>query len=497
MTDLLNATTKIVPNIINGQSDIPQVKKYHPVHNPSTGNENAKTPLCGQYEVQTAIEAAVKAFSTWSATPVIKRSKILFKYRELLDEHFNELARLICLENGKTFQEACGDVLRGMEMVEFACGISHLIKGETIVGIADQLDGESSREPLGVCAGITPFNFPAMAPMWTYPLAIACGNTFVSKPSEKVPMTANRLAELFQEAGLPPGVLNVVHGGQSVVEMLCSHPHVAAVSFIGSSKVAQHVYRTGCNNGKRVQSAGGAKNLLLVMPDAEMESTVRNIMGAAFGCAGQRCMAGSLLMALESNADQVRDSVLDAMNALRLGNTVEDHKVDMGPVIDGASRDRLFNIIKKGQEEGAELVRDGRKNIPKEGYFVGPTLFDHVRPEHALFREELFGPILSMVRVKSLEQAVEFTNSLPFGNGSSIFTASAHAARKFKETIACGMIGLNVGVPAPVSLFPFAGWNGSFFGDLHVQGMEGVAFYTRQKVVMSRWDSDYVRTMGW
>lgn len=467
------------------------------VHNPSTGEVIARTPLGGEREVDAAVEAAVKAFDSWSTTPVSQRAKILFDCRERVRDESEPLARLISLENGKTFEEARGDITRGLEVLEFACNIPHLLKGESLAQLAENLDALTTREPLGVCAGITPFNFPVMVPMWMFPLAIACGNTFILKPSEKVPLSANRLAELFHEAGLPPGVLNVVQGGRAAVEALCRHPQVRAVSFVGSSMTARTVYRLAGEHGKRVQAAGGAKNVLVVMPDAEMDSTIRAVIGSAYGCAGQRCMAGSLLMGIGRVANDLRDQTLAAAETLHLDDTSRNSKAGMGPVIDAAARDRLFRVIDRESQDGGHLVRDGRRNIPGRGFFVGPTLFDDVTPDHTLFREELFGPVLSLARPSSLEEAIAWLNRLPYGNGATIFTASGSAAREFVREVNCGMIGINVGVPAPMALLPFSGWGESFFGDLHVQGMEGVYFYTRQKIVLSRWDSGYMRRQGW
>ncbi len=487
-----------VSNLIGGEWVASDATEVHPVYNPSTGELIAETPLGGVAEVEAAVAAAKEAFPAWSEEPAPKRAGILFAYKALLEANFEELARLVTRENGKTIEEARGDVRRGIEVVDFACGISHLSKGESLSQVASQIDAITMREPIGVCAGITPFNFPAMVPMWMYPLAIACGNTFILKPSEKVPLTAIRLFELAAEAGVPAGVLNMVHGGREVVDALCEAPGIAAVSFVGSSRVAKHVYQLGCARGKRVQAAGGAKNLLLVMPDADEESTLRAILGSAYGCAGQRCMAGSLLMGIGSSADKWRDRLSDTLAKFKVTNTYADAAADMGPVIDGAARDRLMGRIDSVSEEGAELAFDGRRIVSeKNGYFVGPTLLDGVTPESELFKEELFGPVLSLARPSTLDEAIEWMNTIPYGNGATIFTKSGAAARSFVRGMQAGMLGVNVGVPAPMALFSFSGWNDSFYGDLHVQGIEGVMFYTRQKVVLSRWDKDYVRQMGW
>ncbi len=485
-------------NLIDGKRVEPRVAQWGDVYNPSRGEVIARVPMSGAAEVDAAVTAARKAFATWGTTPAPKRATILFRYRELLEQHFEELARLVTQENGKTFDEAKGDVRRGLEVVEFACGIAHLQKGESLPQVADQIDAVTMREPLGVCAGITPFNFPAMVPMWMYPLAIACGNTFILKPSEKVPLTAQRLAELFQQAGLPDGVFNVVHGGREVVDALCTHRGIAAISFVGSSRIAEHVYTLGSRHGKRVQAAGGAKNVLLVMPDAEPDSTLRAILGSSFGCAGQRCMAGSVLMPVgQANADAWRERVGEALSRFKLDDTSVNDRADMGPVIDGGAQQRVRSFIEKAPAEGASLVFDGRGREPGRGFFVGPTLIDHVKPSMSVFTEEIFGPVLSLVRPTTLDEAIATMNGLAFGNGASVFTSSGAAARQFVREIQCGMLGVNVGVPAPMALFSFSGWNQSFFGDLHVQGIEGVMFYTRQKVVLSRWDKSYVRSQGW
>ena len=493
----MGTSAPILENYVGGKWTASTAATTVPVFNPSLGDIIANTPLSPAADVARAVEAAAAAFPEWKETPVYKRATILFQYKALLEQHFAEISRLITRENGKTLAEAQGDLRRGIEVVEFACGIPHLIKGETLPQIATAMDGASTYEPLGVCAGITPFNFPAMVPMWMYPLAIACGNCFVLKPSEKVPLTANRLAELFTEAGLPPGVLNLVHGGREVVESICTHPGIAAVSFVGSSSVAERVYQLGCGSGKRVQAAGGAKNVMLVMPDADPDSTIRAIMGAAFGCAGQRCMAGSIVLGVGSAGQGVVDRLHAAADALKVLPTDSATQSEMGPVIDGGARDRLFSLIEKASDEGAQVVRDGRSQIPSDGFFVGPTLLDRVTPDMSLARTELFGPVLSIGRPESLDAAINWINGGGYGNGAVIFTRNGASAREFSRKVQCGMIGVNVGVPAPMAVFSFSGWNRSFFGDLHVQGTEGIRFYTRQKVVFSRWDDAYIRTMGW
>ncbi len=487
----------IVPLLIGGKWQRPNTKDFWPVHNPSTGETIGRVPMCGNAEVDAAVQAASKAFVTWGETPAPKRAAVVFRFRELLTAHFDELVRLCTKENGKTLEESKGDVKRGIEVVEFCCGIAHIQKGESLPQIADEIDGVTMREPLGVCAGITPFNFPAMVPLWMYPMAIACGNTFILKPSEKVPLTAVRMAELFMEAGLPDGVMNIVHGGRDVVDALCTHPGIRAVSFVGSTRVAHHVYELSCKHGKRCQSAGGAKNVLLVMPDADPEATVRSVISSSFGNAGQRCMAGSVLMGVGKDADVWRDRVVGAMQKLNVDDTLNNSKADMGPVIDDASRQRVIGLVNTAKPEGATVAHDGTSFKRDRGFFVGPTLIDNVQPTMKVFTEEIFGPVLSMLRPKTLTEAIQTMNSISYGNGATIFTSSGSSARQFIREIQCGMLGVNVGVPAPMALFSFSGWNQSFFGDLHVQGVEGMMFYTRQKVVLSRWDKNYVRQQGW
>lgn len=486
-----------VPLLIGERWFVPDTTSWGLVHNPSRGEPIARVPMCGAAEVDLVVQAATKAFVAWSRTPVPERAAKLFAFKGRLEANFEELAKLITRENGKTLEEARGDVRRGIEVVDFACGISHLSKGETLPQLADGIDGLTMREPIGVCVGITPFNFPAMVPLWMFPLAIACGNAFVLKPSEKVPLTAVRLGELVLEAGIPPGVFNIVHGGRDAVDSLLQHPEVAAISFVGSTPVAEHVYVTGCRHGKRVQSAGGAKNVMVVMPDAEPTATIRAIMGAAFGCAGQRCMAGSVLMGVGEAAPRVRDQLAEAIDRLVIDDTSANPKADMGPVIDAAARDRILQAIATGEQAGATLVRGGTHPVRDAGFFVAPTLLEHTTPDVSLAREEIFGPVLTMLHPETLDDAIEWANRSPFGNGAVIFTSSGGAARQFAREVHCGMVGVNVGVPAPMSVFAFSGWNRSFFGDLHVQGIEGVKFFTRQKIVLSRWDNAYRRTQGW
>jgi malonate-semialdehyde dehydrogenase (acetylating)/methylmalonate-semialdehyde dehydrogenase len=490
-------SARLVPILIGRDWTEPTVTSFTPVHNPCKGEVIARTPHCSALDIDLAVHVAQEAFPAWAATPAPERAKVLFSYRALLASHADELSRTIAEESGKTLAEAAGDLQRGLEVVEFACGIGHLSKGEMLPELAAGIDGTTTREPLGVCAGITPFNFPAMVPMWMYPMAIACGNCFILKPSEKVPLTANRLAELFVEAGLPEGVLNVIHGGKEVVDAICTHDGIAAVSFVGSSAVARHVYELACQHGKRVQSAGGAKNTLLVMPDAlesgmaaeavAKDPTIRAIMNSAFGCAGQRCMAGSLLMGVGDSAETLRQQVVSAMNGLVTDDTLDNPDAGMGAVIDAGARDRLFKQIAQAPDQGMEVARDGREGIPDQGFFVGPSLLDRVTPHQHIFTDELFGPVLGLMRPRTLDEAIDWTNRIPFGNAATIFTHDGGAARKFAREVECGMVGINLGVPAPMAQFSFSGWDQSFYGDLHVQGMEGILFYTRQKTVLTRW----------
>lgn len=461
-----------------------------PVFNPSDGSVIARTPMCGETEVDSAVRAARAALSEWSATPVVDRARILFRYVHLLEENFEALSRLVTHEHGKTLVEARGSVRRGIEVVEFACGAPTLLMGDSLEQIASGIDCDTIRQPVGVCAGITPFNFPAMVPMWMYPIAIVCGNTFVLKPSEKVPLTAIRLVELLHEAGLPPGVMNLVHGGVDVVNAMCTHPDIDAVSFVGSSPVARHVYQTATAHGKRVQSAGGAKNYMIILPDADPAFTVDALIGSVYGCAGERCMAGSVAVAVEEAAQRVLPPLREALDGMKVGPTDRDPAADMGPVVTRQHLDKVHGYIAAGLADGASLYRDGRGvTVPDtpEGFYLGPTIFDDAATSMKIVREEIFGPVLSVIRTDSLDEGIEACNQSGFGNAAVLFTGDGKAARTFKNRVSAGMVGINVGVPAPMAFFPFSGWNGSFYGDLHMQGKEGFAFYTRQKVTMSRW----------
>jgi len=461
-----------------------------PVFNPSEGTQIAVTPMCGSDEVSRAIEAANRAFPDWADTPAVERARLMFRFKELLERNFEELAALITHEHGKTLEEARGDVRRGIEVVEFACGAPSLLLGDSLENIARNIDCDSVRQPLGVSVAIAPFNFPIMVPLWTLPVALVCGNTFILKPSEKVPLSAIRMSELLEEAGVPKGVFNLVHGGKEAVDTLLSHDLVKTVSFVGSTPVAKYIYETATRNGKRVQSAGGAKNYMVVLPDADIDSTIDGVMGSAYGCAGERCMAGSVLVCAQEAGGKFLDPLAEAARALKVGATDRDPGAQMGPVVTQQHLDHLHRSIDAGVAEGADLLVDGRQASVSEapdGFYLGPTVFDKVEPSMSIAREELFGPVLSVMHTDDLDGAIARLNGSGFGNAAVLFTSSGGAARKFKHEVSAGMVGINVGVPAPMAFFPFSGWNNSFFGDLHVQGSEGVAFFTKQKVTISRW----------
>lgn len=474
-------------NFIGGQWVDASTSSADVIPNPATGEAIAIVPLSAQEDVDKAVAAASAAFESWKKTAVPRRARILFKYQQLLVDNWDPLAKLITQENGKSYAEAYGEVLRGIECVEFAAGAPTLMMGSVLPDIATGLESAMYRYPIGVVGGITPFNFPMMVPCWMFPLAIACGNTFVLKPSERTPLLANRLAELMAEAGLPDGVLNIVHGAHDVVNRLLEHPKVAAISFVGSQPVAEYVYKTAAAQGKRVQALGGAKNHTLVLPDANMELTVKEIVNAAFGSAGERCMACSVVVAVGSAADELTARLIASAAQLAIGNGM-DRGVFLGPVIRDSHKARTLGYIEKGVAEGAQLLLDGRQCEAANGagYFVGPTIFDHVKPGSSIWKDEIFAPVLSIVRAESLEEAIAIANQSEFANGSCIFTDSAQAIRQFRENIDAGMLGVNVGVPAPMAFFPFSGYKKSFYGDLHANGKDGVEFYTRKKMMVVR-----------
>ncbi|WP_428261214.1 CoA-acylating methylmalonate-semialdehyde dehydrogenase [Haliangium sp.] len=455
----------------------------------ATGATVARVPLASRAETEAAIAAAVTAFPTWAGTPPVKRARVFFRYLQLLEDHKDELASLIVSEHGKVYTDALGSIQRGLEVVEFVCGAPNLIRGSFTENVGTGIDAYAVRQPLGVCAGITPFNFPAMVPMWMFPVAIACGNTFVLKPSEKAPSTAARLAELLHEAGLPEGVLQVVHGDREAVDTLLTHPDVAAVSFVGSTPVAEHVYATAAAHGKRVQALGGAKNHLVVMPDADLDQAVDGLMGAAYGSAGERCMAISVAVAVGPVADALVARLAERVRALQIGPGTDPGN-DMGPLITAEHRDRVVGYVGLGVEEGAELVVDGRGLVVpgyERGYFLGGCLFDHVSPQMRIYREEIFGPVLCVVRVPDFESALAVVNGHEYANGAAVFTRDGDCARHFTSRVSAGMVGVNVPIPVPMAFHSFGGSKRSLFGDTHVHGPEGVHFYTRLKTVTARW----------
>jgi malonate-semialdehyde dehydrogenase (acetylating) / methylmalonate-semialdehyde dehydrogenase len=484
----ITTEVKTLKNFIGGQWVDAVSEKTEAVPNPATREVLAYVPLSNREDLDKAVEVANKAFQTWKDVAVPKRARILFRYQQLLVEHWDELARLIVLENGKNYDEARGEVLRGIECVEFAAGAPTLMMGSQLPDIATGIESGMYRYPIGVVGGITPFNFPMMVPCWMFPLAIACGNTFVLKPSERTPLLANRLAELFKEAGLPDGVLNIVHGAHDVVNGILENKDVKAVSFVGSQPVAEYIYKTAAANGKRVQALAGAKNHTIVLPDANLDLTVTNIIGAAFGSAGERCMACAVVVAVGDVADELISRLVNAAEELQIGNGL-DEGVFLGPVIRDSHKERTLKYIEIGEKEGALLIRDGRKDdaASGQGYFVGPTIFDGVTTDMKIWKEEIFAPVLSVIRADNLTEAVEIANQSEFANGACLFTDSAKAVRQFRDTIDAGMLGVNMGVPAPMAFFPFSGYKKSFYGDLHANGKDGVEFYTRKKMLTARY----------
>ncbi|MCM3627016.1 CoA-acylating methylmalonate-semialdehyde dehydrogenase [Paenibacillus glycanilyticus] len=480
--------TQLLKNWIGGQWVDAVSKQSDPVYNPATEEILANVPLSTKEDVDLAVRTAAEAFKTWSRTPVPKRARTLFKYQQLLVENWEALAKLVTLENGKSYAEAYGEVQRGIECVEFAAGAPNLMMGKQLPDIATNLESGMYRYPIGVVGGITPFNFPMMVPCWMFPLAIACGNAFILKPSERTPLLANRLAELLQEAGLPDGVFNIVHGAHDVVNGMLEHPSIQAISFVGSQPVAEYVYKTASAHGKRVQALAGAKNHSIVMPDADLNLTVKEIVNAAFGSAGERCMACSVVVAVGEVGDTLVSKLVEAADNLTIGNGM-DEGIFLGPVIRGHHKERTLKYIDIGEKEGALLIRDGRKDAASDGqgYFVGPTIFDQVQCEMKIWEDEIFAPVLSIVRVDTLEEAIELANRSEFANGACLFTQSGASMRQFRETIDAGMLGVNLGVPAPMAFFPFSGWKKSFYGDLHANGTDGVEFFTRKKMVTTRW----------
>lgn len=473
---------------INGSSWTGKASRTGDVFNPATGLKTGEVDFAEIATIDEAIESAAKAFPMWRDTSLTKRAQIVFKFRELLNNKKEELAAIITSEHGKVLSDALGEVTRGQEVVEFACGIPHLLKGGFSEGVSNGVDVYSIRQPVGVVAGITPFNFPAMVPMWFFPVAIAAGNTFILKPSEKDPSAAIWLAKLWKEAGLPDGVFTVINGDKVAVDRILEHPKVKAISFVGSTPIAKYVYETGTKNGKRVQALGGAKNHMVVLPDADLELTADAAINAGFGSAGERCMAISVVVAVEPVADELIKRIVNRMGKLVTGDGTKNS--DMGPLVTKQHRDKVASYVEAGIKEGATAVVDGRTvqaDGAKDGYWLGPTLFDKVKTNMTIYTDEIFGPVLSVVRVKTYEEALKIVNDHPYGNGTAIFTNDGGAARRFQNEIEVGMVGINVPIPVPVAYYSFGGWKNSLFGDSHAHGTEGVHFYTRGKVITSRW----------
>jgi malonate-semialdehyde dehydrogenase (acetylating)/methylmalonate-semialdehyde dehydrogenase len=479
-----------IENAIDGRRVAASAPRTAPVFNPATGEEIARLPLSSAEDLDAAVAAAKSAATSWGATPPMKRVRVLFKFKELLEKNAEEIARAISREHGKTHADALGELQRGIDVVDFACGIPHLLKGEFSRNVGPDIDSWSDRQPLGVVAGITPFNFPAMVPMWMFPIAIACGNAFILKPSERDPSAPMLIWDLFQQAGLPAGVFNVVHGDKAIVDAILDHPDIAAVSFVGSTPIAQYVYARGSASGKRVQALGGAKNHMIVMPDADLDQAVDALMGAGYGSAGERCMAISVAVPVgEKTADRLVEALAPRIRSLKVGPAT-DPESEMGPVVTADAKRRISGLIDKGVQEGAELVVDGR-GLTLQGYengfFLGGSLFDRVTRDMAIYREEIFGPVLAVVRAATYDDAADLINANAYGNGTAIFTRDGDAARAFADRIEVGMVGINVPLPVPVAYHSFGGWKRSLFGDHAIYGPEGVHFYTRLKTVTARW----------
>ncbi|MFO0608024.1 MAG: CoA-acylating methylmalonate-semialdehyde dehydrogenase [Polyangiales bacterium] len=474
---------------IDNRSASPTGERAGDVFNPATGEVQRRVAYSTPAEVDAAVESAKRALGQWRTASVAKRTRVLFAFRELVERHKDDLARMLTLEHGKVFSDAQGEVQRGLEVIEFACGLADLTKGTFSENVSTEVDSYSIRQPVGVVAGITPFNFPAMVPMWMYPIAIACGNTFVLKPSERDPSVTNFCAELLAKAGAPEGVLNVVHGDKVAVDRLLEHPDVGAVSFVGSTPIARYIYETGTRHGKRVQALGGAKNHMVVLPDADMDLAADAAVGAAYGSAGERCMAISVLLTVGDAADKILPKIRERIAALKVGDGL-DPSSQMGPLITRQHLDKVRGYVDAGVKEGAELLADGRSlKVPgrENGFFLGPTLFDRVSPAMSIYREEIFGPVLSTVRAKTYDEAIGLIHAHPYANGVAVFTNDGGAARKFQSEVQVGMVGVNVPIPVPMAYYSFGGWKQSLFGDLHIYGRDGVHFYTRNKVVISRW----------
>ncbi|NBT34563.1 MAG: CoA-acylating methylmalonate-semialdehyde dehydrogenase [Betaproteobacteria bacterium] len=482
-----------IAHFIDGKRTPGQGGRSQPIYNPSLGSLTGEVRLASAADVEAAVQSALRAFPAWANTPPLRRARIMFRFLELLNENRDELARLITSEHGKVFTDAQGEVTRGIEIVEFATGIPQLLKGDYTEQVSTNIDNWTMRQPLGVVAGITPFNFPVMVPMWMFPVAIACGNTFVLKPSPIDPSPSLLMAELFKKAGLPDGVLNVVQGDKEAVDALLHHPDVQAISFVGSTPIANYIYETGAHHGKRVQALGGAKNHMVVMPDADLDQSVDALIGAAYGSAGERCMAISVAVLVGDVGDRIMPKLIERTRALKVldGMNLE---AEMGPIVTQAAHDRISGYIQAGVDEGAKLLVDGRQFDGsragpgcKSGFYMGGSLFDHVTPKMKIYREEIFGPVLSCVRVADFSEALSLINAHEFGNGVSCFTRDGNIAREFSRRVQVGMVGINVPIPVPMAWHGFGGWKKSLFGDMHAYGEEGVRFYTRQKSIMQRW----------
>jgi len=481
----------IIEHFVNGQKFLGSSNRTSKVFNPATGEQSAEVKLASTKDMDNAIEAAKMAFTSWSKKPPLQRARVMFKFKEIIEKNFEELTKIIVSEHGKVFDDAKGEITRGLEVVEFACGIPQLLKGEFTENVGTDVDSWSLRQPLGVCAGITPFNFPAMVPMWMFPVAIACGNTFILKPSEKDPSCSIKLAELLLEAGLPEGVFNVVNGDKEAVDAIINNKDVSAVSFVGSTPVAKYIYENCAKNEKRVQALGGAKNHAVIMPDCDLEQAVNGLMGAAYGSAGERCMAQSVAVAVGGIGDKLVESLSKKVEALKVGSGM-DKKSEMGPLVTKEHLEKVKGYVDIGVKEGAKLVVDGR-NLKLQGYenghYIGGCLFDHVKKSMRIYKEEIFGPVLSVLRAKDFEEALKLVNDHEFGNGVTIFTRDGDAGRTFASKVQVGMVGINIPIPVPMAFHSFGGWKRSLFGDHHMHGMEGTRFYTKLKTITSRWPS--------
>ena len=475
-----------VPAWIGGKP-VSSAQRFGDVFNPATGQITKRVAFADSKVIGSAVSAAAAAFPQWRDTPPVRRARILQEFLSLLKKHQKQLAEIVTDEHGKVLADAMGSVQRGIEVVEFACGIPHLLKGEYSENVGTQVDTYTLRQPVGVCAGITPFNFPVMVPLWMFPMAIACGNTFILKPSEKVPSASLRMAELFKQAGLPDGVFNVVHGDKAAVDAILTHPGIHAVSFVGSTPIAKYIYETAAQHGKRVQALGGAKNHAVVLPDADLEFAADALIGAAYGSAGERCMAVSAVVAVGAAGDPLVKLLEKKAKAIKVGPGTEQD-VEMGPLVTCQHRDKVASYLDIGVKEGAKLVLDARtQKVPSNGFYLGTSLFDQVTPDMEIYRNEIFGPILVVLRASTIEEAIDIINKNPYANGTAIFTESGGAARRFAAEIQVGMVGINVPIPVPVAFYSFGGWKSSLFGDLHVHGTEAVKFYTRTKTVTTRW----------